>query len=273
MRIKLSENFRAVFYAPFYATHALGFYAGEGVEVDLLSSPAPAAAAAGLLDGSIDIAWGGPMRVMKARDDDPAFAAFCFCEVAGRDPFFLVGKCDPVIIPARRSAPAEGRHRVRGRRPGSFCSTTCALRARSGTDRSRDRADDGGQSRGAAPGRARCRAYVRALRVDGVAGRGRRDSLRCERARADLLYDVPRQPRQRSPQPRGIRRHGAGHPPDADLRRGARRGGIGRRGCAVLPARSRRDFSPARSGAIAMRAYGRAHRRCRGRDLRGSPTA
>ena len=45
MRIKLSENFRAIFYAPFYATHALGFYAGEGVEVELLNSPAPAAAA------------------------------------------------------------------------------------------------------------------------------------------------------------------------------------------------------------------------------------
>jgi NitT/TauT family transport system substrate-binding protein len=94
MRVKLSENFRAVFYAPFYATHALGFYAGEGVAVDLLNSPAPAAAAAGLLDGSIDLAWGGPMRVMKARDLDPASPLVCFCEVAARDPFFLVGKGD-----------------------------------------------------------------------------------------------------------------------------------------------------------------------------------
>ena len=92
MRVKLSENFRAVFYGPFYATHALGFYADEGVEVKLLNSPAPAAAAAGLLDGSIDVAWGGPMRVMKARDLDPQSLLVCFCEVAGRDPFFLVGK-------------------------------------------------------------------------------------------------------------------------------------------------------------------------------------
>jgi NitT/TauT family transport system substrate-binding protein len=92
MHVKLSENFRAVFYAPFYATHALGFYTSEGVEVELLNSPAPAAAAKGLLDGSIDISWGGPMRVMKARDDDPASPMVCFCEVAARDPFFLVGK-------------------------------------------------------------------------------------------------------------------------------------------------------------------------------------
>lgn len=94
MRIRLAENFRALFYAPFYATHVLGFYAGEGIVVDLFNSPAPASAAAGLLDGSIDISWGGPMRVMKARDLDPASPLVCFCEVAARDPFFLVGKCE-----------------------------------------------------------------------------------------------------------------------------------------------------------------------------------
>jgi len=95
MHVTLSENFRAVFYAPFYATHTLGFYTGEGVEVELLNSPGPGAAAKGLLDGSIDISWGGPMRVMKARDEDPASPMVCFCEVASRDPFFLVGKDDP----------------------------------------------------------------------------------------------------------------------------------------------------------------------------------
>jgi NitT/TauT family transport system substrate-binding protein len=94
MQIKLAENFRAVFYAPFYATHALGFHAREGVEIELVSSPAPAAAASALYDGTIDLSWGGPMRVMKARDDDPGSPLVCFCEVAGRDPFFLVGRTD-----------------------------------------------------------------------------------------------------------------------------------------------------------------------------------
>src|SRR5215510_16491884 len=80
MPVKLAENFRAVFYAPFYATHALGFHAREGVEVELVNSPAPAAAAASLYDGTIDLSWGGPMRVMKARDDDPRATLVCFCE-------------------------------------------------------------------------------------------------------------------------------------------------------------------------------------------------
>jgi NitT/TauT family transport system substrate-binding protein len=95
MPIRLTENFRAVFYAPFYATQALGFYALEGVEVELRPSPAPAAAAADLLDGTIDLSWGGPMRVMKAREDNPNSPLVCFCEVVAHDPFFLVGRGDP----------------------------------------------------------------------------------------------------------------------------------------------------------------------------------
>jgi uncharacterized membrane protein len=68
MAIKLAENFRAVFYAPFYATRTLGFFAREGVDVELIDSANPGDAVSGVLDGSIDITWGGPMRVMKARD-------------------------------------------------------------------------------------------------------------------------------------------------------------------------------------------------------------
>ncbi|HXW24257.1 MAG TPA: ABC transporter substrate-binding protein [Xanthobacteraceae bacterium] len=94
MRIRMAENFRAVFYAPFYAAHALGFYAREGVEVELLTSSAPGGGPGALADGSADITWGGPLRVMKAHDEDPASPLVCFCEVVGRDPFFLLGRGD-----------------------------------------------------------------------------------------------------------------------------------------------------------------------------------
>ena len=90
--IKLAENFRAVFYAPFYAAQALGFFARDGVEVTLIQSANPGDAVSGVLDGTIDVTWGGPMRVMKARDDDPRSPLVCFCEVVARDPFFLVGR-------------------------------------------------------------------------------------------------------------------------------------------------------------------------------------
>ena len=92
MPIKLAENFRAVFYAPFYATEALGFYAHEGVEVELVPCSRPGDGVAGLLDSTIDITWGGPMRVMKAGEQGSNSPLVCFCEVVARDPFFLVGK-------------------------------------------------------------------------------------------------------------------------------------------------------------------------------------
>ena len=92
MVIRLSENFRAVFYAPFYATIALGHYRDAGLDVRLLASPAPGTAAGGLLDGTIDVTWGGPMRVMKARNEPGGPPLLCFCEVVRKDPFYLVGR-------------------------------------------------------------------------------------------------------------------------------------------------------------------------------------
>lgn len=91
MKLRLSENFRAVFYAPFYATIALGHCAAEGLDVEMLDSASPGKAASGLLDGSIDVAWGGPMRVMKARDGDDGPDFVCVCDVVRKDPFYLVG--------------------------------------------------------------------------------------------------------------------------------------------------------------------------------------
>jgi NitT/TauT family transport system substrate-binding protein len=91
VKIRLMENFRAIFYAPYYAIHALGFYASEGVDVKLVSSAAPGDAIAHLVDGTIDLTWGGPMRVMTAHDRDNQSPLVCFGEVVSRDPFFLIG--------------------------------------------------------------------------------------------------------------------------------------------------------------------------------------
>src|SRR5690242_3602538 len=94
MKIRLSENFRAVFYAPFYAAQALGFFMREGVTVELVNSATPGDAVPRVLDGDIDLTWGGPMRVMQAHDRDPVSPLVCFGEVVARDPFFLVGRPD-----------------------------------------------------------------------------------------------------------------------------------------------------------------------------------
>jgi len=92
MTIQLSENFRALFYAPFYAAHAIGAYQTEGVNVELVSSANPTRTAAALHSGDIDVMWGGPLRVMLTHARDPAADSVCFCDVIARDPFFIVGR-------------------------------------------------------------------------------------------------------------------------------------------------------------------------------------
>jgi len=91
MAIVLSENFHALFYAPFYAALATGAFVKAGVEVELRKSPSPEEAAKALRSGAADVMWGGPLRVMIAHDRDPSDDLVCFCDVVARDPFFVVG--------------------------------------------------------------------------------------------------------------------------------------------------------------------------------------
>ena len=90
--IRLSENFRALFYAPFYAAQATGAFDEAGVEVELVNSPSPRMTAKALRAGEIDVMWGGPLRVMMTRDLEPNVDLVCFCDVVSRDPFFIIGR-------------------------------------------------------------------------------------------------------------------------------------------------------------------------------------
>src|SRR5690348_7525398 len=91
LRLRLYENYRFVLYAPFYAAHATGAYAAEGVEVELLPSPGPGHAERALAAGEVGVLWMGPIRVMKHHDEDPSSPLVEFAEVVCRDPFSLVG--------------------------------------------------------------------------------------------------------------------------------------------------------------------------------------
>ncbi len=92
MTIVLQESLRGLFYAPFYACFALGAFAGEGVEVRFVSAPSPGAAPDGLFAGTVDVSWGGPMRVNQLYESRPDCDLVCIGEAVTRDPFFLVGR-------------------------------------------------------------------------------------------------------------------------------------------------------------------------------------
>jgi NitT/TauT family transport system substrate-binding protein len=94
MKLRIAENFRAVFYAPFYAIRALGYAEREGLAVEWLPSGAPGSTIEQVKRGGVDAQWGGPMRVLKDHDSTPADGArlVCFGEVVGHDPFYLIGR-------------------------------------------------------------------------------------------------------------------------------------------------------------------------------------
>lgn len=98
MKLRIAENFRAVFYAPFYAIRALGLAEREGLAVEWLPSDAPGGTIEQVKRGGIDAQWGGPMRVLKDHDSTragggaAASSLVCFGEVVGRDPFYVIGR-------------------------------------------------------------------------------------------------------------------------------------------------------------------------------------
>src|SRR3954462_6863605 len=83
---------RAVPYVPFYLGLAGGFWKSEGLDIRHVVSPSTSRTATALLEGSVDVSWGGPMRVMMHHDADPACPLVCFAQVVARDPFLLVGR-------------------------------------------------------------------------------------------------------------------------------------------------------------------------------------
>jgi NitT/TauT family transport system substrate-binding protein len=95
MAITLQESLRAIFYAPFYVALARGAFDAEGVEIRFASSPRPQDAALRLMDGTVDVCWGGPMRVMDTYQQVPGCDIVCFGEVVTRDPFLLMGRQPP----------------------------------------------------------------------------------------------------------------------------------------------------------------------------------
>ncbi len=92
MAIVLQESLRGVFYAPFYLALAYDEFTRAGVKVIFASAPRPGDAALGLFNGTVDVCWGGPMRVMETYQKRADCDLVSFAEIVTRDPFLLVGR-------------------------------------------------------------------------------------------------------------------------------------------------------------------------------------
>ena len=96
MRLRIAENFEALFYAPLYALQAGGFAQQENLTIEWLPPGGPGGAIDAVRAGDVDLTWGGPMRVLRDRDQlpDDDSSLLCLGEVVGRDPFLLMMRAD-----------------------------------------------------------------------------------------------------------------------------------------------------------------------------------
>lgn len=92
MTISLLENFRALFYTPYYASFEIGSYKKAGVDVELVEASTPGSGIDAIARGEPVLTWGGPMRVLKDHSENPKSDLICFCEVVGKDPFHILGR-------------------------------------------------------------------------------------------------------------------------------------------------------------------------------------
>jgi NitT/TauT family transport system substrate-binding protein len=112
MAIVLQESLRALFYAPYYAALALGAYDQEELEVRFLNAPRPGQAPNAIFQGTVDVVWGGPMRVNQIYDQRANCDLVCFGEAVTRDPFMLIGPTPRpnfrlAVLAAMRIAPVN----------------------------------------------------------------------------------------------------------------------------------------------------------------------
>src|SRR5262249_39843587 len=92
MPLILQESLRGLFYAPYYAALALGAFEQEGMKVKFVSAPTPEDGPTGLFRGTVDVAWGGSMRVNQLYESRADCDLVCFGEAVTRDPFLLIGR-------------------------------------------------------------------------------------------------------------------------------------------------------------------------------------
>jgi len=113
--VRLSEVTRSVFYAPQYAAIELGFFADEGIHIDLITSDGADRVMTALLSGAADIGFSGPEATIYVWAGGRNDHAVVFAQLAQRDGSFLIAR-EP--MPDFTWDDIRGSHVLPGRRGG-----------------------------------------------------------------------------------------------------------------------------------------------------------
>lgn len=93
-KVRLNEVTHSVFYAPLYAAMHLGFFADEGIDLELTNGGGADKVMTAVLSGQSDVGFAGPEAciyvLLEGREDYPVV----FAQMTKRDGAFLVGRED-----------------------------------------------------------------------------------------------------------------------------------------------------------------------------------
>ncbi len=129
--ITLSEVTHSVFYAPQYVALELGFFADEGLEIELSSGEGADKVMAGVLSGGIDIGLAGPEAAIYVYNEGRDNFAQVFAQLTQRDGSFLVAREPDDSFTWDK---LKGKHVLPGRVGGVPYMTLCHVLAENGLD-------------------------------------------------------------------------------------------------------------------------------------------
>lgn len=90
--VRVCEVTHSIFYAPQYAAIALGFFADEGIEIELSNGQGADAVMAAVLSGNIDIGFAGPEASIYVYNEGNTDYTQVFAQITQRDGSFLIGR-------------------------------------------------------------------------------------------------------------------------------------------------------------------------------------
>lgn len=115
VKIRLNEVTHSVFYAPQYAALNLGFFAEQGLDVELTNGAGTDKVMTAVLSGQAEIGFGGPEAAIYVYNEGKQDHPVLFAQVTDRDGSFLMGR---VAEPNFKWSNVKGKKIIGGRKGG-----------------------------------------------------------------------------------------------------------------------------------------------------------
>ena len=114
-KIRISEVTHSLFYAPLYVAQNNGYFADEGLEIELTNAGGSDTVMSSLVSNSADIGLMGPESCVYVRNNGMQNAPVIFAQLTACDGSFLVGRTEENEFDWKS---LEGKHIIAGRKGG-----------------------------------------------------------------------------------------------------------------------------------------------------------